>query len=107
MKALEKAKEEKIVWVEIETEHIVYLGAKDTFYVATLKGIEIIYQQTFSDTYSAVCIAILYMSKLPINAVANLLNDWVVPSFDKYGIPLLSMLKEQGAEFCGKADTHE
>lgn len=107
LKALEKAKEEKIIWVEIETEHVSYVGAEDTFHVSNFKGVRMIYLQTFSETYSAVCNAILYTSKHSINAAANLLNDWVVPFFDKYGIPLLHMLKDQGAEFCGKPDTHE
>lgn len=36
--ALGKAKQEKEVCGEIETEHPGYLGAQDTFYVGTLKG---------------------------------------------------------------------
>jgi transposase InsO family protein len=106
LKALEKAKEEKIAWGEIETEHVGYLGAQDTFYVGTLKGVGRIYQQTFIDTYSAVGFAKLYTSKHPINA-ADLLNDRVIPFFDKYGIPLLRMLTDRGTEFCGRPDTHE
>lgn len=35
---------------EIETEHPGYLGAQDTFYVGTLKGVGRIYQQTFIDS---------------------------------------------------------
>jgi hypothetical protein len=35
---MEKAKEAKMAWVEIETEHMGYLGAQDTFYVGSLKG---------------------------------------------------------------------
>lgn len=35
---MEKAKEEKEAFGEIETEHPGYLGAQDTFYVGTLKG---------------------------------------------------------------------
>ena len=31
-----------------------YLGAQDTFYVGTLKGVGRIYQQTFINTYSKV-----------------------------------------------------
>src|SRR5205085_11356045 len=47
VRALEKAKEEKEAHGEIETEHPGYLGAQDTFYVGTLKGVGRIYQQTF------------------------------------------------------------
>ena len=104
--AMEKAKEEKIAWGEIETEHVGYLGAQDTFYVGTLKGVGRIYQQTFIDTYSAVGFAKLYTSKTPINS-ADLLNDRVIPFFDKYGISLLRVLTDRGTEYCGKADSHD
>jgi hypothetical protein len=39
---------------DLETEHPGHLGAQDTFYVGTLKGVGRIYQQTFIDTYSKV-----------------------------------------------------
>ena len=104
--AMEKAKEKKIAWGEIETEHVGYLGAQDTFYVGTLKGVGRIYQQTFIDTYSAVGFAKLYTSKTPINS-ADLLNDRVIPFFDKYGISLLRVLTDRGTEYCGKADSHD
>ena len=47
--ALEKAKQEKEAHGEIETEHPGYLGAQDTYYVGTIKGVSRIYQQTFPD----------------------------------------------------------
>ena len=50
VKALERAKDEKEAHGEIETEHPGYLGAQDTYYVGTIKGIGRIYQQTFIDT---------------------------------------------------------
>jgi hypothetical protein len=50
VQALEKAKEEKVAQGEIETEHPGYLGAQDTYYVGTIKGVGRIYQQTFIDT---------------------------------------------------------
>lgn len=106
LQALERAKEEKVAWGEIETEHVGYLGSQDTFYVGTLKGVGRIYQQTFVDTYSAVAMAKLYTSKHPINS-ADLLNDRVIPFFDQYELPLLRMLTDRGTEFCGKPDTHE
>jgi transposase InsO family protein len=106
LQALEKAKEEKMAWGEIETEHVGYLGSQDTFYVGTIKGVGRIYQQTFVDTYSAVASAKLYTSKHPINS-ADLLNDRVIPFFDEHQIPLLRILTDRGTEFCGKPDTHE
>jgi len=95
-----------MAWGEIETEHVGYLGAQDTFYVGTLKGVGRIYQQTFIDTYSSVGFAKLYTSKAPINS-ADLLNDKVIPFFDKYGIPILRILTDRGTEFCGKPDRHD
>ena len=106
LKAMEKAREEKTAWGEIETEHVGYLGSQDTFYVGTLKGVGRIYQQTFIDTFSAVGFAKLYTSKVPINS-ADLLNDKVIPFFDSHGIPLLRILTDRGTEFCGKPDAHD
>jgi transposase InsO family protein len=106
LRSMERAKEENIAWGEIETEHVGYLGAQDTFYVGTLKGVGRVYQQTFIDTYSAVGFAKLYTSKHPINS-ADLLNDRVIPFFDQHGIELLRVLTDRGTEFCGRADSHD
>ena len=106
LRCMERAKEEKIAWGEIETEHVGYLGAQDTFYVGTLKGVGRVYQQTFIDTYSAVGFAKLYTSKHPINS-ADLLNDRIIPFFDQHGIELLRVLTDRGTEFCGRADSHD
>lgn len=104
--ALEKAKQEKEAQGEIETEHPGYLGAQDTFYVGTLKGVGRIYQQTFIDTYSKVAFAKVYNQKHAITA-AELLNDKVIPFFEEHGIPLLRILTDRGTEYCGKMEHHE
>ena len=104
--ALEKAKQEKEAQGEIETEHPGYLGAQDTFYVGTLKGVGRIYQQTFIDTYSKVVFAKVYNQKHAITA-AELLNDKVIPFFEEHGIPLLRILTDRGTEYCGKMEHHE
>jgi hypothetical protein len=44
----------------IETAYPGYLGAQDTFYVGTMKGVGRIYQQTFIATYSKVAQVKLY-----------------------------------------------
>jgi len=106
MKAMERAKEEKISKGEIETEHVGYLGSQDTYYVGNIKGVGRIYQQTFVDTYSSVAMAKLYTSKHPIHS-ADILNDRVIPFFDAKGIPLLRILTDRGTEYCGKPTTHE
>ncbi len=106
LKALEKAQEEKQAHGEIETEHPGYLGAQDTFYVGTLKGVGRIYQQTFIDTYSKVGFAKLYTMKNALTA-AGMLNDRVLPFFEEQGVSLLRILTDRGTEYCGKHDNHE
>jgi transposase InsO family protein len=104
--ALEKKKEEAVASGETETMHPGYLGAQDTFYVGTIKGVGRIYQQTFIDTYSKVAFAKLYNMKTPITA-ADLLNDRVLPFFESHSMGLLRILTDRGTEFCGVADAHD
>jgi hypothetical protein len=54
LQALEKQKDNKEAFGEIETQHPGYLGSQDTYYVGNFKGIGKVYQQTFVDTYSRV-----------------------------------------------------
>jgi transposase InsO family protein len=103
--ALEKAREEQEAHGEIDSEHPGYLGAQDTYYVGTIKGVGRIYQQTFIDTYSRVAMAKLYTEKTAITA-ADLLNDRVVPFFEEQGIRLQRILTDRGTEYCGKPENH-
>jgi transposase InsO family protein len=104
--ALEKAKEEKQAFGEIETEHPGYLGSQDTFYVGNMKGVGRIYQQTFIDTYSRVAVVKLYDRKNALTA-ADLLNDRVLPFFEQEDVRLLRILTDRGSEYCGKREHHE
>jgi transposase InsO family protein len=104
--ALERAKDEKFAVGEIETHHPGYLGAQDTYYVGTIKGVGRIYQQTFIDTYSKVATAKLYDRKTALVA-ADTLNDRVIPFYDQYQIPLLRILTDRGTEYCGAREHHE
>jgi transposase InsO family protein len=106
LQALERAEDEKQAHGEIETEHPGYLGAQDTFYVGTLKGVGRIYQQTFIDTYSRHAICKLYTMRTALTA-ADLLNDRVLPFFEAEGIPLLRILTDRGTEYCGNVERHE
>lgn len=106
LRALEKAQAEKVAQGEIETEHPGYLGAQDTFYVGTLKGVGRIYQQTFIDTYAKVAVAKLYDRKNALVA-ADMLNDRVLPLYEEHGVPLLRVLTDRGSEYCGNLETHE
>lgn len=103
--ALEKAKQNKEANGEIETEHPGYLGSQDTYFVGTIKGIGRIYQQTFIDTYSRVAVAKLYTEKTAITA-ADILNDRVIPFFEKEEVPILRILTDRGTEYCGRPEHH-
>ncbi len=103
--ALEKIKETKEAHGEIETHHPGFLGSQDTYLVGTVKGIGRIYQQTFIDTYSRVGIVKLYTDKSAISA-ADLLNDRVIPFFEKEKIKLHRILTDRGTEYCGKPQDH-
>ncbi len=102
--ALEKAKLEKEVRGEFESECPGYCGAQDTFYVGTLKRWRI-YQQTFIDTYSKVAFVKIYDRKTPVTA-ADLLSDRVIPFLEEHEIPLLRILTDRGTEFCGSPERH-
>lgn len=106
LQALERAKQEKEAHGEIETQHPGYLGAQDTFYVGTLKGVGRIYQQTFIDTYSKVAMVKLYDRKNALVA-ADMLNDRVLPFFEQQDVPLLRVLTDRGSEYCGNLEQHE
>ena len=106
VQALEKAKADKEAEGEIETEHPGYLGAQDTYYVGTIKGVGRIYQQTFIDTYTKVAFAKLYDRKNALVA-ADLLNDQVLPFFEQVGVRLSRVLTDRGTEYCGVLEHHE
>ena len=106
VRALEKAKQEKEVQGEIETAHPGYLGAQDTYYVGTIKGVGRIYQQTFIDTYTKVAQAKLYDRKNALVA-ADMLNDRVIPFYEENGVRLLRVLTDRGTEYCGQPEHHE
>jgi transposase InsO family protein len=106
VKALEKAKDEKESHGEIESLHPGYLGAQDTYYVGTLKGVGRIYQQTFIDTYCKVAFVKLYDRKNALIA-ADMLNDRVIPWYDEQEVKLLRILTDRGTEYCGNRERHE
>ena len=104
--AMERKKEKREAFGEIETEHPGYLGAQDTYYVGNIKGVGRIYQQTFIDTYSRVAFAKLYESKHAITS-ADILNDRVIPFFEEEQIPLLRILTDRGTEYKGRPEHHQ
>jgi transposase InsO family protein len=106
LQAFEKAKTEKEAHGEIESLHPGYLGAQDTYYVGTLKGVGRIYQQTFIDTYTKMAFVKLYDRKNALVA-ADVLNDRVIPFYEENGVRLLRILTDRGTEYCGNRERHE
>jgi transposase InsO family protein len=106
LQALEKAKQEKEAHGEIETLHPGYLGAQDTYYVGTLKGVGRIYQQTFIDTYAKIAFVKLYDRKNALVA-ADMLNDRVIPWYEEQDVKLQRVLTDRGTEYCGNREHHE
>jgi transposase InsO family protein len=53
-----------------------------------------------------VAFAKLYTSKTPITS-ADLLNDKVLPFFTQQQQPMLRILTDRGAEYCGRMDQHD
>jgi hypothetical protein len=106
MIAMEKQREEKEAVGEIESFHPGYLGAQDTYYVGTIKGVGRIYQQTFIDTYSKTADAKLYDRRNALVA-ADMLNDRVLPFYEAHDLRLLRVLTDRGTEYCGTREHHE
>ncbi len=105
IQALEKQKEKKEAYGEIDTIHPGYLGSQDTYYVGNFKGVGKVYQQTYVDTYSRVADAKLYTEKTALTA-ADMLNDRVIPFYAQQEVDILRILTDRGGEFCGKLENH-
>ena len=89
----------------IEVSHTGELVAVDTFYAGSLKGVGRIYLQCVLDCFSRYAWARFYTSKLPVTAVQILNND-VLPFFEKQRARITTILSDNGREFCGRPDQH-
>jgi len=81
------------------------LVAIDTFMVGNLKGIGKIYLQTVIDCHSRFAFGHLYTSKVPVTAV-HVLNEKVLPFFEEHDCPIVTILTDNGREYCGRMDGH-
>ena len=81
------------------------LVAIDTFMVGNLKGIGKIYLQTVVDCHSRFAWGNLYTSKFPVTAV-HVLNDKVLPFFEEKECAVITVLTDNGREYCGRLDNH-
>jgi len=90
---------------QIDVRYSGELVAVDTFFVGSLKGIGRVYLQTVMDCFSRHAWARLYTSKLPLTAV-HVLNNEVLPFFDAHNTRIVTVLSDNGREFCGRLDQH-
>jgi len=89
----------------IVTRHTGELVAVDTFFVGHLKGVGKVYLQSVIDCFSRFAWGRLYTSKLPVTAV-HVLNEDVLPFFERHQAAIKTILSDNGREFCGRPDRH-
>ena len=89
----------------IETRFTGELVAVDTFFVGHLKGVGKLYLQSVIDCHSRYAWGRLYTSKLPLTAVHVMHND-VLPTFEAHDAAIVTVLSDNGREFCGRPDRH-
>jgi len=89
----------------IEARHTGDLVAVDTFFVGTLKGVGKVYLQSAIDCHARYAWGRLYPNKMPVTAV-HLLNTDVLPTFERHGARITTVLSDNGREFCGRPDRH-
>jgi transposase InsO family protein len=71
----------------------------------SLKGVGRVHLQTVLDCHRRYSWARLYTSKLPLTAVQILNND-VLPFFERHRAKIATILSDNGREFCGQPDNH-
>lgn len=89
----------------IETRYTGDLVVVDTFFVGTLKGVGRVYLQSVIDCHSRYAWGRLYTTKLPVTAV-HILNEDVLPFFERHEAVITTVLSDNGSEFCGCPDSH-
>lgn len=89
----------------IETKGVGELVSVDPFMVGHLKGVGRVYLQSVIYCHSRYAWGRLYTSKLPLTAVP-VLNEDGLPFFEQHGVPIKTILSDNGREFCGRPDRH-
>ena len=89
----------------VETSAPGELLNQDTFHWGTLKGVGKIYVQVVVDAFCSLAFAKVYTSKMPITA-ADLLYDRVLPFYEALGVPVQTILSDNGREFSGRPEQH-
>ena len=103
--ALEKQEASKEAYGEIDTAHPGYLGCQDTYYVGNFKGIGKVSGQVFIDSYSRLADTKLYKEKTALTS-ADVLNDRILPWYQRHEVPLLRILTDRGSEYKGSLENH-
>jgi transposase InsO family protein len=88
----------------VETSRPGELLNQDTFYWGTLKGVGKVYVRVVVDVFCSLAFAKVYTSKMPATA-CDLLYERMLP-FYAVGVPIGSVLTDNGREFCGKPQSH-
>ena len=111
VRALERAREDKVAHGEIETEHPGYLGAQDTYYVGTIKSIgRIVSAQTFIDTVRQGCLrrSCTFTARTCTGGGRHVERPRGAASMRSTVRRLLRVFTDRGAEYCGQPqESHE
>lgn len=83
-----------------------YMLCQDTYEVGYIKNVGKIYMQGVIDTYGSFAFAKLYTDKTSYSS-ANILEEQVIPFYYNQSIPILSILTDNGKEYCGNSKTHD
>lgn len=76
------------------------LLSQDSKLIGTISGIGRIYLHAVVDTYGSFAFGLLHTSKQPEATVAVLYNE-ALPTYQKWGIPVETILTDNGREYCG------
>ncbi len=79
--------------------------AAHTFFVGHLKGVGKVYQQSAIDCCCRLAWGRFYTNRMPVTAV-HLLNTDVLPASEAQGVPIKTMLSDDGREFCSRPDRY-
>lgn len=94
---------ERVEYQHIQAPHAGYLLCQDTFYVGYLKGVGKLYMQSVIDCATSLAFAKLYTAKDALPA-AHILQDRVLPFYNRLNIPVQNILTDNGTEYCGLPD---
>jgi Integrase core domain. len=78
---------------------------QDTIFIGFHENMEEVYLQAAVDSYSNYAFGFIHLGKNPDSAVAVIHNE-VLPFFKKLNLPVLTILTDNGREYCGREGHH-